>query len=73
MVEMSLTEETEMSKPIEMQISAAGGETYEVHCALADGEREFLGTIETPATDEDEVIDAAREEYGHAELPARVV
>ena len=57
----------------EMQISAAGGETYEVCLSSANGERDFLGTIETPAMDEDDVIDAAREEYGYADLPARIV
>lgn len=65
-------EETDMNTT-ELRISAAGGNTWHV-TAVSGDEREFLGSLEIDSTDEVEVADAAREEYGYDDdVPARVV
>ena len=50
-----------MSKLID--ILAAGGTTYQV--SLVEGaEREYLGSLEHEIADDDEIIEAAREQFG---------
>lgn len=56
----------------QIDILANGGTTYQV--SLVDGsESEYLGSIEHEAADDDEIIEAAREQFGLDEsVPASV-